>query len=331
MSENTVTINGVVYDKHTGMPIAKTGSVTQATSQKPRAAQSAHHIHQHTQKSKTLNRRYVRSSTAKKPAEKSTTIPVTATPKTTDFVSPHKITRFAKHPVDITSHRPASQAKVVADIAPTVHPMVQRVTAASAQKSTATIPKPSHIIKQDAIEKSLRESAPATEKARRHREKAAKHPVKARRGRALRFATAGVALFLVAGYFTYLNMPNLSVRVAAAQAGIGASYPSYRPSGYSLSGPVAFNDGQVSMKFAMNGGNQDFTLTQVKSGWDSAAVQNNYVIPAAGDDYNVTQANGLTIYTYGNNAAWVNGNILYTIKGDAALTTDQVQRIATSL
>ena len=85
------------------------------------------------------------------------------------------------------------------------------------------------------------------------------------------------------------------------------------------------------MKFAMNGGNQDFTLTQVKSGWDSAAVQNNYVIPAAGDDYNVTQANGLTIYTYGNNAAWVNGNILYTIKGDAALTTDQVQRIATSL
>ncbi len=335
MSEHTVTINGVAYDKHSGLPIHKTppaATHTTPAGSKQHSAQHAHAIHSHVQKSKTLNRHYVRpsaSSTAKKSAA-TETVKVVAKPAAPAAASTHAITRFAKHPVDITVKQSRPQPRrVVADIAPTVHPMVQRVTAAKAATSAPTVPKPSHVIKQEAIEKSLSESTPA--KSRRHREKAAKHSTKALHGRALKFASAGAALFLIAGYFTYLNMPNLSVRVAAAQAGIDASYPSYHPSGYSLAGPVAFDDGQVSMKFAMNGSNQNFTLTQVKSGWDSSAVQNNYVIPAAGSDYTVTQANGLTIYTYGNDAVWVNGNILYTIKGDASLTADQIQRIATSM
>lgn len=337
MSESTVTINGVIYDKQTGMPIAKTASVIEVTSHKPHAAQHAHAVHHHTQKSQTLNRRYVRP---KVQAAAKSAAPATSTPQQSAAVSipvsQHKITRFAKPSVHApaqrsqpTKPRHVSPAKTALDVSPAVHPMVQRVAAAAPVKPVPTIPKPSHIIKQEAIEKSLNESVPA--KHRRHREKATKHPVKAKRTRALRFASAGMAVFLVAGYFTYLNMPNLSVRIAAAQAGIGATYPSYRPSGYSLSGPVAFNDGQVSMKFAMNGGNQNFTLTQVKSSWDPSAIQTNYVIPAAGAEYNVTQANGLTIYTYGNSAAWVNGNILYTIKGDATLSADQISRIATSM
>ena len=39
-------------------------------------------------------------------------------------------------------------------------------------------------------------------------------------------------------------MPTLSVRVAASQAGIDASYPSYRPDGYALNGPVTYGDGR---------------------------------------------------------------------------------------
>lgn len=335
MSADTVTINGVVYDKHTGMPIAKAASVTSQSSNKPRASQHAHSIHHHTQKSATLNRRYVRPTPQpKKAVEPSTPASQPATPirvttkrsAATPAASVHTISRFAKQSTDSTVRK--SHQKPSVDIAPTVHPMVQRVAAAAPQKSAATVPKPSHIIKQEAIEKSLNESHPAKG---RHRVKAAKHPAKVKRSRVLRFAGVGVALFLIAGYFTYLNMPNLSVRVAAAQAGIDATYPSYRPSGYSLSGPVAYNEGEVSMKFAMNGTNQNFTLTQAKSGWDSAAVQSNYVIPVAGAEYNVTQSGGLTIFSYDKAAAWVNDNILYTIKGDAPLTPDQIQRIATSL
>ena len=40
---------------------------------------------------------------------------------------------------------------------------------------------------------------------------------------------------------------------------------------------------------------------------------------------------GLTIYTYGTDAAWVNGGVLYTVEGSANLSNEQIRRIATSL
>lgn len=143
--------------------------------------------------------------------------------------------------------------------------------------------------------------------------------------------SATIALMLLGGYFTYLNMPNLSVRVAAAQAGVDASYPDYRPDGYSLAGAVGYTQGEVSMKFASNGGPQNFTLSQKKSSWDSSAVLDNYVKEKAGDNYITYSERGLTIYTFGSNAAWVNNGVLYTVNGDAPLSSDQIRRIATSM
>ena len=85
------------------------------------------------------------------------------------------------------------------------------------------------------------------------------------------------------------------------------------------------------MTFAANAGPSTYTLEQTKSGWDSSAVLDSYVKPMAGDDYETTTSNGLTIYTYDGSAAWVNRGIFYTISGDAPLSDDQIQRIATSL
>ena len=85
------------------------------------------------------------------------------------------------------------------------------------------------------------------------------------------------------------------------------------------------------MKFAANGGPQNYTVTQTKSSWDSTAVLDNYVTPRAGVSYIPYTERGLTIYTYGNNAAWVNGGILYTIEGNAPLSSEQIRHIATSL
>ena len=42
-------------------------------------------------------------------------------------------------------------------------------------------------------------------------------------------------------------------------------------------------------------------------------------------------ANGLTIYSYGTHAAWVNAGILYTVDGNAELAPEQIQKIAASL
>jgi hypothetical protein len=196
-----------------------------------------------------------------------------------------------------------------------------QLNAASANNTQKSAPKPSSVIKQEAIADAM-EKAPSHNK-REKRDK--KHP------RALSIASASFALLLLGGYFTYLNMPSLSVRVAAAQSGVNASYPEYRPDGYSLRGPVAYNENEVMMKFAANAGPQNFTVTQAKSNWDSSAVLDNYVKQKAGENYITYNERGLTIYTFDGNAAWVNGGILYTVNGDAPLSTDQIRRIATSM
>lgn len=169
------------------------------------------------------------------------------------------------------------------------------------------------------------------EKAPSHSAKTEQVKHKKRYPRILSVSSAGLALLLLGGYFTYINMPSLSTRVAAAQAGINATYPSYHPDGYSLSGAVAYNQGEVHMKFASNAGPQSFTVDQTKSSWDSSAVLENYVTKKVGENYITYNEHGLTIYTFGGDAAWVNGGILYTISGDAPLSGDQIRHIATSM
>lgn len=85
------------------------------------------------------------------------------------------------------------------------------------------------------------------------------------------------------------------------------------------------------MRFSASSG-QSYTLKQARSTWDSKAVK-EYVAKKADGKYIDTPETqkGITIYTYGGNAAWVNAGILYTIEGDANLTSTQIRRIATSM
>jgi hypothetical protein len=280
---------------------------TAAPQQTPHYSQT---IHKATQKSQTLNRRIV-----KKLDISPRSIPA-ARP---DIQKSPSVTKFAPHPVGM-------QQRSISDIGHVPHPMAAK---AHAQMNARTnqvslAPKPSQVIKQEAIQEAL-------DKAPSHtaNHKQVERPKS--RSRFISVASSALALLLLGGYFTYLNMPSLSVRVAAAQAGVNASYPEYRPDGYSLNGPVAYSQGEVIMKFAANAGPQNFTVSQAKSNWDSSAVLDNYVKEKAGENYLTYNERGLTIYTFDGNAAWVNGGILYTITGDAPLSSDQVRRIATSM
>jgi len=298
MSQKTVTINGKEYDAHTGMPL---GTAPVHGHAKPSQA-----IHRTPQKSQTLNRHVVHKTA---PAQ-SAVIPARDLPA---------ITKFAPHPQAVKPRR-------VTDIGPSVHPMVAK---AQHRKPHATpvihaAPKPAQIIKQEAI-------ADALAKAPSHHAAHTQFKQPKKYSRPLSIASASLALLLLGGYFTYINMPSLSVRVAASQAGVAASYPEYRPDGYGLGGPVAYSQGQVILKFTANAGPQSYTLTQAKSGWDSSAVLDNYVKEKAGSNYVAYNERGLTIYTFDGNAAWVNGGVLYTIAGDAPLSSDQIRRIATSI
>lgn len=332
---DTVTINGRQYDKKTGMPI--NAATTEAT--KVRAESFSHSkIHGRTQKSQTLSRKYVKQPIASRqtsPAAPVKKSQATELPKITKFAA-HPVTRKAKsmdsirQPAKPTATKLTPNAKFINDFGPTIHPMVQKVHSAASQK-VETVAKPAAIVKNEAIEKAL---ANATEPQEHKRNRAKNHSSKSNKrsiGKILSIASGGLAVLLVGAYFTYISMPSISVKVAASQAGVNASYPAYQPSGFSLSGPVAYDRGSVRLTFAQNGGPQKFTLTQSTSGWDSDALLENFVTPKAGQDYNTTQTSGLTIYTFDDEAAWVSGGILYTIAGDKQLTSDQVQRIATSL
>lgn len=312
MSQQTITINGTTYDAHTGLPVGRVTQNDSVAHFTTPESNSSSIVHQQIQKSHTLNRRVVK---------KAVTSAEVATPNAPKLVQKSSaITKFAKHPSGITPRR-----RVMSDIGPSVHPMVKKAHEQMMSTPSKTAPKPSAIIKQEAVINAMH--ATSSRKASHKLVKAT--PNKAHR--ILSVASASLALLLLGGYFTYLNMPNLSVRVAAVQAGINASYPSYRPDGYTLNGPVAYNDGEVSMKFAANAGPQNFTITQEKTTWDSTAVKENFVDKKWGDNIDIVTERGLTIYRKDGNAVWVNGGILYTINGDAPLTPSQVRGIATSL
>jgi hypothetical protein len=307
MSERTVTINGMMYDTHTGLPVVKPVSQSEfhpiKTSSKVHPAGAIHRV---AQKSQTLNRHVVRPTSVQAHSHQSPAI-----------------TKFAQHPAGIHN----KSKRVMSDIGPVTHPMVAK---AQQKLHTAPVtvgksaPKSSHLIKEEAIAHAIA-VAPSHSANTTQSKPAKRYP------RVLSIVSASFALLLLGGYFTYLNMPNLSVRVAAAQAGVNASYPAYHPDGYSINGPVAYSQGEVSMKFAANAGPQSFTITQSKSSWDSSALLDNYVTQKSNGNEVTNIVHGVTIYTYNDNAAWVNGGVLYKITGNAPLSSDQILHIATSM
>lgn len=220
------------------------------------------------------------------------------------------------------------------------HPVAPRPTniAQSRRKATYVGTKsvrrgPSLNNREYALESAMQSVASSSQKPK----KAAPQPVMhaKRKGATKRFVIAiACAIACVAGVagFVMTNMPDISVRVAAMQTGIEASYPSYIPRDYSLS-DINSEDGKITMRFT---GPDDgsFTLIEEKSSWDSSALLRNYVEPTWKDQYTTTHEQGITIYisNAGSNAAWVNGGVLYKINSaNNSLTKKQVRNIVVSL
>lgn len=311
---NVVSIGGIDYDSTTGLALTSSHAPV-----KPdlRRDQSVHAkgIHAAQQRSSALNRRFVKKATpaSARPAvsrPSGRTIDVRPVRRR----SPH-ISKFARDPEVIRAKR------VSGDVGPVHHPVVAKAHVVAARHSSVAATAPAaRDIKHAAIGQALANAAPSHSRT--------KSP---KRARSWNVAAAMLGLLLLTGYFTYINLPNLSVRVAAAQAGIDATYPEYRPVGYRLNGPVAYKNGEVSMNFASNSGPVSFSLNQSRSSWDSSALLEKYVNPKSDGKYATYSDDGLTIYTYGTDAAWVNGGILYTVDGSAMLSNEQIRRMATSM
>ncbi len=321
-AKHTIAINGRVYDAVTGLqiggaeathvPAKKASSPKKATHMdiaRPRA-KTARAVHHTARKSTTLRRSHLVAPKSKTPISSGVKRSTTKTSR-----SP-MIAHFASHPQPLPKHptstyiAQSSESSVLTPVSQTFSHSPSAVEVKErllAHASTKIDPK--------------KKAAPAKTKRTLF-----KNPLKSRH-----IVTASIAVVLLTGYFTYLSMPGLSVRLAASQSGVAASYPDYQPDGYSFEGPVAFQQGEVTVRFKSNGGGNGFTIHQRASNWNSVAVLDNLVDEASNGKYSTTSEGGVIIYTYGNNAAWSNGGVLYTIDGNAPLNTEQLVRIASSM
>lgn len=124
------------------------------------------------------------------------------------------------------------------------------------------------------------------------------------------------------------SMPDISAKVAAAQN--GASYPSFVPRDFTARS-ASFQKNTFSLEF-VGPDKTRFTLDQEKLPWDSNALLNNYVKPTWGEQYDTIREQGLTIYMYQSNAAWVNGGTVYKLNTTSGiLSKKQLKNIITSL
>ena len=183
-------------------------------------------------------------------------------------------------------------------------------------------------VKQQEIQKALK-AASATPKQKKTKKSDAKFHFGFGRVM-LAFACAAVAVFAIV-YFVNLNSPDISLKVAAMQTGIEASYPSYIPRDFSLS-DITSENGRVTLNFSNPATGDAYTIVEEKSSWDSNALLSNYVKKTYGEDYTTIRENGLTIYIHNSDATWVNGGVVYKLQcKSGSLTKKQLRAIAVSL
>ncbi|MDO5480997.1 MAG: hypothetical protein Q4F60_01460 [Candidatus Saccharibacteria bacterium] len=145
---------------------------------------------------------------------------------------------------------------------------------------------------------------------------------------------ASICSFAVVGaiaYFVNLNMPDISVKVAAMQTGISASYPNYAPRDYSLSS-VTSDDGKRIVLTFDGPDDSSFTLSEESTSWDTTALLNNYVKRNFSSEFVTLREQGITVYYDNDAAAWINGGILYQTKSIGKnLSKEQIRNLVVSL
>jgi hypothetical protein len=338
---NTITINGRAYDAISGMPLPN-ALVHQRAAQQVMAKilQPTPHITYRSQNSFTVQHSKVASPAVHKQLQRSQTLhraalrrpepavkPSVPAPANLHYRSP-VISKFGLPPSPLqtpTHHQLPDEPPATP---PTVHPTVARALSHMEHNQAPAKPQPAHSPKE-LKEMLIRERLAEVDAAEASKPK--KERGFLRRHSRLTTALAGsLAVLVLGGYLTFINLPNISMRVAATRAGVAATLPSYHPDGYSFAGPIAYSPGQVAVSFKSNTNDHNFTITQKASNWDSQAVLDNYVSRQT-DSYLTYQEHGLTIYSFDNKAAWVNGGLLYTMDGTGDLTSDQILHIATSM
>lgn len=225
-------------------------------------------------------------------------------------------------------------------IAPAVVHPVQNAANVKMKSRMASVVAPAKMtakeLKDQAIKKALANAAKPLDKEedvklKKNGKKRGNNKIHFGLGRiVLALSCAAAAVFAIV-YFVNLNMPDISMRVAAMRTGIDATYPSYVPRDFSLS-DITSEEGKVVLNFRNANTGDAFSLIEENSSWDSNALLTNYIKKEYGENYTTVREQGLTIYMSDNKAAWVNGGIVFKINiTSGSLTKKQIQSIAVSL
>lgn len=351
----TIELNGKKYDARTGKVLhAAQASVSRVkVSDKPAADKksvgsidgfsrrptparpktTAHTVHKKAEKSKTLMRTAVKkpSAPAPKPAP---TVARHRQPVAHIDIDPKRVSRAKAVPKSRlvskfgTAQKPLKSVTTALPVRPapaeppTPHLTAHRTPNISAHKSVH------HKAIQRALDDATSHKQPRAKKtSRRHR---LSHKLRVST-RTVNVAAASMAVLLLVGFVAYQNVPNLSMRVATARAGVNGTLPGYQPAGFGLAGPIQYQNGQIVLNYASRSDQRQFTVRQKTTQWNSDTLLDNF-IASNQKTYQTFQDSGKTIYIYDDDSAtWVDGGVWYQIEGNSALSNDQLLRMAASM
>ncbi len=368
---NTITLNGKLYDTRSGVVVGEqphatarqtlakgqvldgvvrskpNGAKAHTPSSKPlpghhhRQSVTANHIHHKTEPTHTLMRTVVKKPLHAKASKSTAPAATNAAKRVMEPVISHQ-TQLSAHRVARAHTIPKSKL-VSRFVVPGAHSSVVKKTAALSVKAAP------HAISHhspdvlaspvSALSSTQDFFADAIGQATSH--EARLHKLPRRRGRlakklgigsrALNISASLMVAVALGGFIAYQNMANVTMRVAAARAGMQATLPGYKPSGFSLSRDIRVEPGRITVSFRSNSDKRSFNITQQTSNWKSDTLLHSFVATSDQPYQRVSTTNGQTIYLYGDtNATWVDGGIWYQVEGKSSLSSEQLLRMAAS-
>jgi hypothetical protein len=355
--KNILTLNGKRYDTVTGRmipddsisPAVKASKSVQKNTgtrpavgivdgiqkKKPARPQTgkvhAHAMHKKHQRSQTLMRTAVKKPVPAK-TEKQPSKPLINSSAKVYHSNPTRELR-ARHIAQSSlvskfGNRPGEMRPIAAPLQVAPAPEEPTVTNKSSLLAGTSVTRPMVNPFQSAIDNSTSHDQPKLKKPK------VSHRVAKKLHVSSKFVHIGASAFIVlmlGSYFTYHNLPNLSMKVASTRAGVKGSLPGYKPSGFSMRGPISYQPGQLTVTFQSRTDDRRFTLTERLTEWNSETLLENHVAVDQ-KPYQTYKDRGKTIFIYnGGTATWIDNGVWYEVNGGDSLNSDQLLRIAASL
>ncbi len=144
------------------------------------------------------------------------------------------------------------------------------------------------------------------------------------------FGVPVFVLVIIASFFAWRNIPQLSTKVASMRTHISASIPSYSPAGFSIAGPAVAGDNSVTFQYKDNtDASKFYTIKEEASNLDTSSLIASH--NSSSQQVQTSQANGVQIVVLGSKSMCVSGGKLTTIADQAGLPPDELLNVAKSV